>query len=207
MFTGIVECLGHVVEVVPEATNLHYWLTSPITADLKVDQSVAHNGVCLTVVEICDNKYKVTAIAETLAKTNLLSWKVGDAINLERAMLHQGRLDGHMVQGHVDTTAVLSAQEEKEGSTQLYFQYEQSEQEWITVAKGSVCVNGISLTVVHSAPGEFSVCIIPYTWEHTNLKYIKVGEAVNLEFDIFGKYVFRYMKAYEPILANHLKEK
>lgn len=193
MFTGIIEVLGTVVQVEAERGNVHYTIASSISKELKVDQSVAHNGVCLTVTEVADNMHKVTAIAETLQKTNLSNLKAGSLVNLERCMQLNGRLDGHIVQGHVDQTAVCTALEEQDGSWFYTFRYDQSTGN-VTVEKGSVCVNGISLTVVNSQRDSFSVAIIPYTYEHTNLKEVKVGDTVNLEFDIIGKYVARLMQ-------------
>lgn len=192
MFTGIIEALGHVTDIQQENTNKHYTLTSPFTHDLKIDQSVAHNGVCMTVVSIEGDQYTVTAIDETLRKTNLNSLKVGDSVNLERCMLANGRFDGHVVQGHVDQTAVCESVEDENGSWIFTFRYDASKGN-VTVEKGSICVNGISLTVVNSREDRFSVAIIPYTYEHTNLHTVKPGNTVNLEFDIIGKYVARLL--------------
>ncbi len=175
-----------------ELSNVHFWVQSPFTAELAIDQSVAHNGVCLTVVAIDSNQYKVTAIAETLQRTNLSAWQEGAEVNLERCLKLSDRIDGHMVQGHVDTTATCVSVEETGGSWKFFFEYEHAP-EWTTVPKGSICINGVSLTVVDSEKGRFSVCIIPYTYEHTNFKQLQAGQAVNLEFDIIGKYVMRYM--------------
>ena len=193
MFTGIIETLGTVTAVVEEGTNLHYTIESGLSNELKIDQSVAHNGVCLTVVALSDNAYTVTAIEETLVKTNLKSLKVGRKVNLERCMQMNGRLDGHIVQGHVDQTAVCILRDELDGSWEYRFKYDGSKGN-VTVEKGSVCVNGISLTVVNSVADEFSVFIIPYTFEHTNLHEVNVGDRVNLEFDIIGKYVARLLQ-------------
>lgn len=190
MFTGIIETLGEVKEIVKEGTNLHFKIQSDISREFKIDQSVAHNGVCLTVVELNEDIYTVTAIQETLEKSNLGDLKVGKKVNLERCMLMNGRLDGHIVQGHVDQTAVCIKRESLDGSSEYRFRYDASRGN-VTVEKGSVCVNGISLTVVHSELNEFSVFIIPYTLEHTNLYEVNVGDSVNLEFDIIGKYVAR----------------
>lgn len=193
MFTGIIEDLGRIEKIESEGTNLHFWVSSSFTNELKIDQSVAHNGVCLTVVEISNDQYKVTAIDETLKKTNLGSLEVGKKVNLERCVRLNERLDGHIVQGHVDQTAVLTSIENENGSYLLSFQYDEEKSGNVTVEKGSICVNGISLTVVNSAVGQFSVAIIPYTWEHTNLHELAIGNTVNLEFDIIGKYVQRLM--------------
>lgn len=190
MFTGIIEQLGVVKSIQKESDNIHFTLEAPFTSELKIDQSVAHNGCCLTVVEIFGNEYVVTAIQETLNKTNLGSWKAGTKVNLERCMQMNGRLDGHIVQGHVDTTGTCIAIEDQNGSWKYTFRYESAD---LTVEKGSVTVNGTSLTVVDSKTNEFSVCIIPYTYEHTNFHTLEVGATVNLEFDIIGKYVAKMM--------------
>ncbi|MDB0011325.1 riboflavin synthase [Crocinitomicaceae bacterium] len=190
MFTGIIEQLGHITKVVKEDENVHFTVKADFTNELKVDQSVAHNGTCLTVVEINGNEYVVTAIKETLDKTNLGTWGVGTKVNLERCMQMNGRLDGHIVQGHVDTTATCIAIENQEGSWKFTFKYET---EQVTVEKGSITVNGVSLTVVDSKPNQFSVCIIPFTYEHTNFHQLEVGSKINLEFDIIGKYVAKLM--------------
>lgn len=192
MFTGIIEELGTVSEVRKENSNLILTIATAFTPELKVDQSVAHNGVCLTVVEINGNEYKVTAIDETLKRTNLGSLKPGDKINLERCMKLGDRLDGHIVQGHVDTVAEVTRIEEQNGSWLFYFKYPFSSEN-VTVEKGSVCVNGVSLTVVESKDHSFSVAIIPFTWEHTNFHTFKTGDFVNIEFDVIGKYVARLM--------------
>jgi riboflavin synthase len=191
MFTGIVEGLGIVKAIEKEGENVHFTLTCDFTNELKIDQSLAHNGCCLTVVKIDGDEYVVTAIQETMNKTNLGHWKVGTKVNLERCMQMNGRLDGHIVQGHVDTTAKCTAIENQEGSWKFTFQYNSSD---VTVEKGSVTVNGTSLTVVDSKDQEFSVCIIPYTYEYTNFHQLKVGSEVNLEFDIIGKYVAKLFK-------------
>jgi riboflavin synthase len=190
MFTGIIETSGTIEQIDREGGNVHFTLSCAITHELKIDQSVAHNGVCLTVVAINNNKYTVTAIQETLDKTNLGQWKEGDSVNLERAMKLGDRLDGHIVQGHVDQTGVCKSVEEANGSWYFTFEYDTKANN-ITIEKGSVTVNGVSLTVVNSKDGEFSVAIIPYTYEHTNFKHIKPGTIVNLEFDVVGKYVAR----------------
>ena len=193
MFTGIIETLGKVTALRKDRENLHISINSSISDDLKIDQSVAHNGVCLTVVDLKPGEHTVTAIAETLTKTNLGELKTGDLLNLERCMQMNGRLDGHIVQGHVDQTAVCIQLKENEGSWEYTFEYDPSVGN-ITVEKGSVCVNGISLTVVNSEKNSFSVAIIPYTFENTNLQKIVIGSTVNLEFDIIGKYVSRLMQ-------------
>lgn len=190
MFSGIIESLGTVIALNTEQSNLHITLSSAFTNELKIDQSIAHNGVCLTVVSIKDDTYTVTAIAETLQKTNLSQLTTGDIVNLERCMKLGDRLDGHIVQGHVDQTAKCTEVQETNGSWMFTFEYDASQNN-ITVKKGSVCVNGVSLTVVNSQNASFSVCIIPYTFEHTNFKHIQPGTIVNLEFDILGKYISR----------------
>lgn len=190
MFTGIVEQLGHITAIEKEGENIHFTVRSNFTHELKVDQSVAHNGACLTVVSITGDEYTVTAIHETLEKTNLGKWVVGTKVNLERCTLMNGRLDGHIVQGHVDTTATCTNIEDQNGSWKYTFRYETDQ---VTVEKGSITVNGVSLTVVDSKEKEFSVCIIPYTYEHTNFHQLKIGDKINLEFDIIGKYVAKLM--------------
>ena len=193
MFTGIIETLGTITTIRTEGTNKHFTLTAPFVHELKIDQSVAHNGVCLTVVAIENNTYTVTAIDETLRKTNLGFWQENDTVNLERCMPAGGRFDGHIVQGHVDQTAICKTVEDQNGSWLFTFEYDASQGN-ITVEKGSICVNGISLTVVNSQASAFSVAIIPYTFEHTNLHTVKPGTTVNLEFDIIGKYIARILK-------------
>lgn len=192
MFTGIIETLGTVQNIQKEGDNIHFTISSNISGELKIDQSVAHNGVCLTVVKLSESSHTVTAIDETLQKTNLGHLTVGAKVNLERCMQMNARLDGHIVQGHVDQTATCILVNELDGSWEYRFKYDASKGN-VTVEKGSACVNGISLTVVNSADDEFSVFIIPYTHEHTNLQDVKVGDTVNLEFDIIGKYVARLM--------------
>lgn len=190
MFTGIIETLGTIKMLKKEGENIHVSIQSTITNELKIDQSVAHNGICLTVVAIENDIYTVTAIKETIEKTNLGEWQVGDVVNLERAMKLGDRLDGHIVQGHVDQTAVCKNIEEVYGSWYFTFEYDKNLSN-ITIEKGSITVNGTSLTVVNSKINEFSVAIIPYTFEHTNFHSFKIGTKVNLEFDVIGKYVKR----------------
>ncbi len=192
MFTGIVETTGTVSALQTEGDNLHLHIRSTLGLELKIDQSVSHNGVCLTVTAVEGDIHTLTAVRETLNRSNLGGLSVGDRVNLERCMPANGRLDGHIVQGHVDCTAVLMRTEAENGSYRLWFRY--PENAGITVEKGSVCVNGVSLTVVDSQPGEFSVVIIPYTWEHTNLSDLKTGDPVNIEFDILGKYMEALLK-------------
>lgn len=188
MFTGIIETQGIIKDLKKEGENLHITLNSSITHELKIDQSVAHNGVCLTVVAIENDNYTVTAIKETIEKTNLGDWKLNEVVNLERAMKLGDRLDGHIVQGHVDQTGICKSIEEANGSWYFTFEYNKDSNN-ITIEKGSITVNGVSLTVVNSKINEFSVAIIPYTYEHTNFKNFKIGTKINLEFDVIGKYV------------------
>ena len=188
MFTGIIEAFGTITQMVKEQENVHISLQSPLTHELKIDQSVAHNGVCLTVVKIEGNEYTVTAIKETIDKTNLSTWQVGDKVNLERAMQLGARLDGHIVQGHVDQIGSCTGVKEESGSWIFDFEYDPSLKN-ITIEKGSITVNGTSLTVVNSGISTFSVAIIPYTYEHTNFHTLKTGSLVNLEFDVVGKYI------------------
>lgn len=190
MFTGIIETLAKVIKIEQEQDNVHFTIQSSITGELRIDQSVAHNGVCLTVVAIENDTYVVTAIKETLDKTALGALKVGDQVNLERAMKMNARLDGHIVQGHVDVTGTCTAVENANGSWIYTFSYPLNPHQ-ITIEKGSITVNGVSLTVVNSKPNSFSVAIIPYTYEHTTFKYLKENDRVNLEFDVIGKYVAR----------------
>ena len=194
MFTGIIEAQGELVGLRKEGTNVHLDVKAPFTSELQIDQSVAHDGVCLTVVHLDGDVYTVTAIDETLKKTHLGQVEVGHVFNLERCAKVGDRMDGHVVQGHVDTTGTLKAVEEQNGSWILRIVHPAAP-EWITVPKGSIALAGISLTVVDSAPGEFSVAIIPYTWEHTNLHRTPVGAPMNLEFDVMGKYVARLLDA------------
>lgn len=190
MFTGIIETLGIISDIKKDQGNVHLTIQTNITNELKIDQSVAHNGVCLTVVEIFDNKHVVTAIQETINKTTLGLWKIGDKVNIERAMKLGDRLDGHIVQGHVDQTAVCTSIQEKSGSWEFTFEYDTALNN-ITIEKGSITVNGTSLTVVNSAKNSFSVAIIPYTYEHTIFHTFEIGTKVNLEFDVVGKYIAR----------------
>ncbi|MFA9190601.1 riboflavin synthase [Flavobacterium sp. FZUC8N2.13] len=190
MFTGIIETLGTIQELKKEKDNIHITIDAAITTELKIDQSVAHNGICLTVVAIKDTSYTVTAIDETIKKTNLGEWREGDLVNLERAMKLGDRLDGHIVQGHVDQTGTCISIQETNGSWLYTFEYD-AKLSNITIEKGSITVNGVSLTVVNSKKNQFSVAIIPYTHEHTNFKDFKVGSKINLEFDVIGKYVSR----------------
>jgi riboflavin synthase len=190
MFTGIIETLGEIREISKENDNLHIRVASSITHELKIDQSVSHNGVCLTVVAIENDQYTVTAIRETLEKTNLSDWKIGDALNLERAMKLGDRLDGHIVQGHVDQIGICTSIENANGSWYYTFEYD-ADLNNITIEKGSITVNGVSLTVVNAQKNVFSVAIIPFTFEHTNFKNFGIGTKINLEFDVIGKYVSR----------------
>jgi riboflavin synthase len=187
MFTGIVEKIGRVVEKKKDQDNIHFSISSSFISELKVDQSIAHNGVCLTVTHIFDTHYSVTAIAETLQKTNLVTLQVGDEINLERCLKIGDRLDGHLVQGHVDTIANVINIKEENGSWVFRFLFNKAA--GLTVHKGSICVNGVSLTVIDASPGAFSVAIIPFTYHNTNFRLLKNGDIVNLEFDIVGKYI------------------
>lgn len=197
MFSGIVEEAAEVVALREEGTNLHITMTCSFVNDLKIDQSVSHNGVCLTVVDITNNTYTVTAIKETLDKSNLGNLQIGDKVNLERSMIMNGRLDGHIVQGHVDQTATCVNVKEEDGSWFFTFEYEfdkeMARKGYMTVEKGSVSVNGVSLTVVNSKDNQFSVAIIPYTYDFTNFHQIKSGTKVNLEFDIIGKYLSKML--------------
>jgi len=190
MFTGIIETMGKIVSVEHEQENVHFTIESAISDELKIDQSVAHNGVCLTVTSVQNDHHTVTAIKETMDKTNLKAWENGTMVNLERCMPATGRFDGHIVQGHVDCTAVCTHVEDEQGSWRFTFEYTGKD---ITVEKGSITVNGTSLTVIDSKAHAFSVAIIPYTFEHTVFGWIKPGDTVNLEFDIIGKYVARLM--------------
>lgn len=194
MFSGIVEGIATVVDLVKDQDNLHITMECPFANELKIDQSIAHNGVCLTVVKLSGNTYTVTAIQETLKKTNLGLFNLGDKINVERSMMMNGRLDGHIVQGHVDQTAICKEVKEAEGSWYYTFEFTPIQSDYFTVEKGSICVNGVSLTVVNSQKTSFQVAIIPFTYNHTNFHTFKEGSVVNLEFDILGKYIARYLQ-------------
>ncbi|MGR3809210.1 riboflavin synthase [Jiulongibacter sp. NS-SX5] len=193
MFTGIIEDTATLIKTEKKGTNLELTFKAKIGNELKVDQSVAHNGVCLTVESVSGDEYTLTAIDETLNRTNIGQLKSGDIVNLERCLKADGRFDGHIVQGHVDQTGKLKSSTDQNGSYLLEFEYDESEGN-ITVEKGSICINGISLTVVDSTENGFSVAIIPYTWEHTNLSRLSIGDSVNLEFDILGKYMQKILK-------------
>jgi len=193
MFTGIVEATATVENIETKGTSVHFTMSCPFTDELKIDQSLSHNGCCLTIEKIENQRYGVTAIQETLEKTNLGSWKIDTKVNLERCVLMNGRLDGHIVQGHVDQTGTIKSIENLNGSHYITIAYTEKDG-FTTVPQGSITVDGISLTVAHSGENEFSVAIIPYTWEHTNLKNLEIGSRVNLEFDIIGKYVAKLMK-------------
>jgi riboflavin synthase len=195
MFTGIVESMGKIAKVEKEGSNVHFTLESELAKEAYIDQSIAHNGACLTVVSMDKHQYTVTAIQETLDKTNLGDWKVGDFVNLERSMTAEKRLDGHFVQGHVDQTTECLSVEDVNGSWNFRFALPKDDRA-LVVSKGSICINGVSLTVVDPDETSFGVSIIPYTYEHTNFKHIKVGTKVNLEFDILGKYVTKYIHLY-----------
>ena len=199
MFTGIVEGLGEIQSIETEGSNIHFTLKCSFANELKIDQSISHDGVCLTVVKCDSSSYTVTAIQETLERTNLGAWVVGQKVNLERSLRLGDRLDGHMVQGHVDTTGILVNCESRDGSFVLRFEHPYSEDnpQWMTIAKGSITINGISLTVIDSSEGSLSVALIPYTWSETNMHLLTDGDKVNLEFDIFGKYISK-------MIANRL---
>ena len=192
MFTGIIESLSEIKGIKKEGDNLSISFNSSISSELKIDQSVSHNGICLTIVDIVDSIYTVTAIKETIIKSSIKDWGVGDLINIERAMKLGDRLDGHMVQGHVDQTAVCTKISEENGSWYFDFKYEKSEN--LTIEKGSIAINGVSLTVVNSSVNSFSVAIIPYTYNYTNFKNLKPGDLVNIEFDMVGKYISKIIK-------------
>ena len=195
MFTGIIEAIGTLSQITTEGSNTHFYFSSPLTAELKVDQSLAHDGVCLTVVEVSPEGYRVTAIAETLQKTNLSTWQVGKKVNLERCMSANGRFDGHIVQGHVDQIGTIQRISDQDGSWLVDVSFDAALGN-VTVEKGSITMNGTSLTCFNSAPGSFSVAIIPYTYEFTNFHQLTAGDIVNLEFDIVGKYIQRITKGY-----------
>ncbi|GAB3950654.1 riboflavin synthase [Spirosoma harenae] len=197
MFTGIVESTGRVAAIESEGTNLTFHIESSMAQELKIDQSVSHNGVCLTVTSVSDGSYTVTAVDETLKKTNLGNVKIGDRVNLERCMPANGRFDGHIVQGHVDQTGICTSVQDMDGSWLFDFQYQPDLSGNITVEKGSICINGVSLTVFNSEPDRFRVTIIPYTYEHTTFSDLNVGDEVNLEFDIVGKYIKKMLASYQ----------
>lgn len=193
MFTGIIEAIGRVEKIEKKGSNIYYTISCPFVNELKIDQSISHNGCCLTVDHLENGQYRVTAMIETLKKTNIEDWQVGTEVNLERCVQMNARLDGHIVQGHVDEVGIVNSIEDREGSFYIHVKYEGKNQ-FTTVAQGSIAVDGISLTVAYSGESDFAVAIIPYTWENTNLKNLKVGDRVNLEFDIIGKYVAKLMK-------------
>ena len=193
MFTGIIEATGRVENIEKEGTNILFTMSCPFTKELKIDQSISHDGCCLTVYDIENQQYKIAAIYETLEKTNLGNWEIGTEVNLERCVLMNGRLDGHIVQGHVDQTGVVKSIENKNGSHLITIEHSEKDG-FVIVPQGSIAVNGISLTVAHSGENEFSVAIIPYTWEHTNLKHLSAGDRVNLEFDVIGKYIAKLIR-------------
>ena len=192
MFTGIIESLGKIQSIDTNGTNKTFWVESTLTAELKVDQSLSHNGVCLTVEELKDNLHRVTAIEETLEKTNLGTWQPGDLVNLERCMVMNGRLDGHIVQGHVDATATCLERTDRNGSWEYRFEFPKKFSH-LVIEKGSICLNGTSLTIFNVKRSKFDIAIIPYTFEHTNIQSVVPGSLVNLEFDLIGKYVTRLL--------------
>lgn len=196
MFTGIIETTGLVSGIEAEGTNLTFRMESALASELKIDQSVSHNGVCLTVTSVADGSYTVTAVDETLRKTNLGQVKPGDRVNLERCMPATGRFDGHIVQGHVDQTGICTGVQDMNGSWLYDFRYDVDAADNVTVEKGSICINGVSLTVFNSEPNQFRVTIIPYTYEHTNFRELTAGDTVNLEFDIVGKYIKKMLAGY-----------
>lgn len=193
MFTGIIEAMGTIVSLEQNGSNISFWIQSPISKELKIDQSVSHEGVCLTVDALSDAAHRVTAIDETLKKTNLSGWQVGSTVNLERCMLMNGRLDGHIVQGHVDCTATCIEVTEKDGSWEFLFQIPEASAH-LVIEKGSVAINGTSLTCFEVGKDRFKVAIIPYTYQHTSIQQVKKGTTVNIEFDILGKYIERMLK-------------
>ncbi len=200
MFTGIIETTGKIESIEAKENNLSFWIASSISNQLKVDQSISHDGVCLTVEEVQNNKHRVTAIEETLEKTNLRKWKKNDEINIERCMQLNARVDGHLVQGHVDATTFCIDAEEKKGSWEYRFQFP-AEFAYLLIEKGSVCLNGISLTAFDIKFNSFKVAIIPYTYEHTNMRNIKNGSVVNVEFDLIGKYLARFREVFQHKVA------
>ena len=193
MFTGIIGSLGTILEITTNGSNKTFWVETPISDQLRIDESVSHDGVCLTIEEIKENTHKITAIKETLGKSNLSNWKIGDTINLERSLPMNGRIDGHIVQGHVDTTAICIEKKLLNGSTEFTFRFKKRFAPFI-IEKGSVCVNGVSLTAFKVRKRTFTVAIIPYTLEHTNLSFLQEDSTVNIEFDMLGKYVSRIMQ-------------
>ena len=202
MFTGIIETTGVIKNIISTGTNKTFFIESPLYQELKIDQSVAHNGVCLTVEEINNGLHRITAIEETLLKTNVNDWKINDVVNLERCMQMNGRLDGHIVQGHVDTVAICKKVITKEGSWEFIFAFDKQFSA-LVIEKGSICLNGISLTIFNVGEDCFTVAIIPYTYEHTNIQHIKIGNKINVEFDMIGKYVNRIMTLKSPfVLLN-----
>lgn len=205
MFSGIIESMGEIVGIENEDTNVHFYVKSKFISELHIDQSIAHNGVCLTVVDITDQWYKVTAIKETLIRSNLGLLAIGDMVNLERAVTGNMRMDGHLVQGHVDTTAVCEAVKEELGSWYYTFKIESDSYNNLMVNKGSITVNGVSLTLVNPEQNVFSVAIIPYTYENTNFFYFKPGTKVNIEFDIMGKYVVKYLESIRENIKDFVR--
>ena len=194
MFTGIIEAIGIVKEIIPAGGNRIFWIESSLSSSCKVDQSISHSGVCLTIEEINDNRHRVTAIDETLQKTNLKTWQPGSLINLERSLLFNGRLDGHLVQGHTDTTGICIDRQEKKGSWEFEFEFPKKFADMI-IEKGSICLNGISLTAFGVKKKSFKVAIIPYTFDYTNIKKVEKGDKVNIEFDMIGKYVIKHISS------------
>lgn len=196
MFTGIIEAVGTVAEIIHHVSNVDFWIESPFANELKIDQSVAHNGVCLTVVELRETQYRVTAVAETLVKTSLGKWRTGDPVNLERSLKIGGRIDGHLVQGHVDTTGTCISKESINGSWVFNFRFPESFAPLI-IEKGSICINGVSLTVFNVGLNEFAITVIPYTFENTSFCLLKEDDVVNIEFDVLGKYLLRHKELTE----------
>lgn len=197
MFTGIVESLGVIKEIAISGTNKTFWIESPLSSSFKVDQSVAHNGVCLTVEDVKENLHRVTAVEETLSKTELNQWEIGSYVNIERSLLPTNRLDGHFVQGHVDSTGTCTKIKDKQGSYEFEFEFPKKFAE-LVIEKGSICINGISLTAFDVKKHSFRIAIIPFTFEHTNLQFVKEGDLVNLEFDMIGKYILRKLSLQKP---------